>query len=117
MILIRLGYAANPPVSKIIEDMIFDYVVSSGIFNVKLSIDDENWESYVKETLHEINAISKYGFAFNMLTSYSDKNLMQKKLYYPEPENIFKFCKNNFSNNVSLIHDYNLYEFTILVKK
>ena len=56
-------------------------------------------------------------FSFNILTKYSEKNYMQDHLYYADPLFFFDYCKQNFSKNVSLIHDYNLYEFTILVKK
>jgi hypothetical protein len=30
---------------------------------------------------------------------------------------IFDICKRKFSRNVALLHDYGLYEFTILVRK
>ena len=29
----------------------------------------------------------------------------------------FDFCKRNFSRNVALLHDYGLYDFTIIVRK
>ena len=32
-------------------------------------------------------------------------------------QEIFKYCKLNFSKNVILDHSYNLYEFTVFVKK
>ena len=47
----------------------------------------------------------------------SDKKFMQDNLYYADPLFIFDFCKRNFAKNISLIHDYDLYEFTILVTK
>ena len=52
-----------------------------------------------------------------VLTSYSDREYMKNHLYYASPEEIFKYCKLNFSNNVLLDHSYDLYEFTIFVKK
>jgi len=42
---------------------------------------------------------------------------MKDELFYANPCNFFDFCKNNFSKNVSLIHDYGCYEFTIRVIK
>ena len=38
-------------------------------------------------------------------------------LYYADPLFFFDYCKNYFSEKITLIHDYDLYEFTILVKK
>jgi len=101
---------ASPPVQA-------DYGIASGIFNVCLSNDKNLWLKYIQQTLHSLNQTSKRGFAFNCLTSYSDKEKMRDDLYYASPCALFDYCKRNFSNNVALLHDYGLYEFTILVKK
>ena len=74
-------------------------------------------KQHIIKTLNSLNQISKKGFAFNLLTSYSDREYMKDYLYYASPEEIFKYCKLNFSNNVLLDHSYDLYEFTIFVKK
>jgi hypothetical protein len=60
---------------------------------------------------------SRLGFAFNHLSSYSDKEYMQSYLYYADPLFLFDYCKKNFSKNVALIHDYGQYDFTIIVRK
>lgn len=94
-----------------------DYIVSSGIFNVKMDYNDSEWLSYIIETLDVINAKSIKGFSFNILSSYSDKDFMRKDLFYGDPLFFFDYCKKNYSKEVSLLHDYQLYEFTILVRK
>ena len=94
-----------------------DYVVASGIFNVRLEEDDYAWESYILDTLHQFDRLSDKGFSFNALTSYSDPEYMRKDLHYANPLTLFDYCKQNFSRHVSLLHDYGLYEFTILVRK
>lgn len=94
-----------------------DYLVSSGIMSVSLSTDKSIWEEYALSLLHKFDTLANKGFAFNMLTSYSDPEYMRSNLYYAEPEKIFSYCKRHFSRNVALLHDYNLYEFTILVRK
>jgi SAM-dependent methyltransferase len=94
-----------------------DYTVASGIFNVCLEAADEAWERHVLETLGRLDALSSRGFAFNMLTSYSDPDRMRPDLYYADPRAIFDHCKRTFSRWVALLHDYGLYEFTILVRK
>jgi len=94
-----------------------DYFVESGIFNVKMSHDEQTWHSYMMETLHSMNDKSIKGFAFNALTKYSDKAFMRSDLYYADPLYLFDYCKKNFSKDVALLHDYGLYEFTILVRK
>jgi SAM-dependent methyltransferase len=94
-----------------------DFTIASGIFNVKLSHSDDLWQDYVIETLKIFDNLSKNGFAFNILTSYSDKEFMRENLYYADPCFYFDFCKRHFSKNIALLHDYGLYEFTILVRK
>lgn len=94
-----------------------DYSVASGIFNVRQGCSDSDWLSFILETLDMMNTFSTKGFAFNCLTSYSDAEFMRDYLYYADPGFIFDHCKKNYSRNVALLHDYDLYEFTILVRK
>lgn len=94
-----------------------DYSVASGIFNVRLDAPVEAWEAQSLETLARLDALSERGFAFNMLTSYSDPELMRDDLWYADPRAIFDHCKRTFSKWVALLHDYGLWEFTILVRK
>jgi cyclopropane fatty-acyl-phospholipid synthase-like methyltransferase len=103
--------------SDISELRTSDYLVASGIFNVKLSHGTETWRDYVTTTLHTLNSLAAKGFAFNMLTSYSDAERMRDDLHYADPTAVFDYCKRNFARNVALLHDYGLYEFTILVRK
>ena len=93
-----------------------DYTVASGIFNVKLDVSDEDWREYVLRTLETIGRLSSRGFAFNMLTSYSDADRMRPDLYYGDPGFFFDHVKRRYARNVALLHDYGLYEFTIIVR-
>lgn len=94
-----------------------DYCVASGIFNVRLTTPPHEWERYLLTTLQTLDKYSLKGFAFNCLTSYSDSERMKSHLYYADPCKVFDFCKRKFSNQVALLHDYGLFEFTILVRK
>ena len=98
-------------------DQIADYSIASGIFNVCMRYAKDDWQFYIETVLDVMNINSRYGFAFNCLTSYSDKNKMRDDLYYADPCLFFDLCKRKYSSNVALIHDYGLYEFTILVRK
>lgn len=95
----------------------YDYIVASGIFNVRQDIEKGEWNNYILEILQKFNNYSNKGFAFNCLTKYSDGEFMKEYLFYGDPLFYFDYCKQNFSRNVALLHDYNLYEFTILVRK
>ena len=94
-----------------------DYSVASGIFNLKHINTEAEWLSMILNTIEAMNKYSLKGFAFNMLTKYSDKEYMHKDLYYADPCFFFDYCKRNFSRNVALLHDYEEYDFTILVRK
>jgi cyclopropane fatty-acyl-phospholipid synthase-like methyltransferase len=94
-----------------------DYTVASGVFNVKFDTPTGEWEKYFLNTLEKINSLSSIGFAFNVLTKYSDPEFMRPDLYYADPLFFFDYCKRKFSRFVALLHDYPLYEFTILVRK
>lgn len=94
-----------------------DYAVASGIFNVRMNFSDEEWLQYIFGVLDEMHAKSKRGFSFNCLTAYSDPPKMRKDLYYADPLALFDHCMRNYSRFVTLLHDYPLYEFTVLVRK
>lgn len=94
-----------------------DFGIASGIFNVRFERSDSEWFEYLEDTLDTLNSTSLHGFAFNCLTTYSDENKKRDDLYYADPCKLFDLCKRKYSRNVTLIHDYGLYEFTILVRK
>lgn len=94
-----------------------DYSLASGIFNVRNGFGDAEWTAYVDATLDEIDRTSRRGFAFNCLTSFSDLERRRPDLYYGEPCRFFDRCMRRYSPQVSLLHDYGLYEFTLIVRK
>ena len=94
-----------------------DYTVASGIFNFRGEQPFEEWTEYVLGVLDEINRLSRRGFSSNFLTKYSDTEKMRPDLYYADPLFLFDHCKRNFSKNVALLHDYRLYDFTLVIRK
>jgi SAM-dependent methyltransferase len=94
-----------------------DYALECGIFNLKPELSFEKWTLYVLDILNTMNHISTLGFSMNFLTKYSDPEYMKSHLYYADPGFMFDYCKTHFSRNVALLHDYDLYDFTILVRK
>jgi SAM-dependent methyltransferase len=96
---------------------ICDYTVASGIFNFRGEQSFEDWTEYVIGVFHEFDLLSRRGFASNFLTKYSDAEKMRADLYYADPLLLFDYCKRNFSRNVALLHDYRLYDFTLIVRK
>jgi hypothetical protein len=98
-------------------DSVADYTIASGVFNIRLGATDEEWHEHVCRTLSHMAASSRCGFAFNCLTKYSDQDRMRPDLYYADPCRLFDYCKRTFSRQVALMHDYGLFEFTVIVRK
>lgn len=94
-----------------------DYALASGIFNICLERKSSDWHSYIISTLDTLHSASRCGFAFNALTIYSDPRRKLPHLHYSDPCVIFDYCKRHYSNQVALLHDYGLFEFTIIVRK
>ena len=115
--LIEIARERHPELKFEVKDILrepinrsFDYVVSSGIFNHKMS----NNDLFIKEIFRKTFEICNIGIAHNMLSSYVD--YMDSELYYASPIKIFDFCK-TLSRRVTLRHDYMPFEFTVYVYK
>lgn len=102
---------------RIAPDQPYDYAVASGIFNVRLTHDTAAWQAYMEETVALMNRSARRGFAFNCLTSYSDADRMRPDLHYADPLPWFDRCKRNYARAVALLHDYGLWEWTLIVRK
>jgi SAM-dependent methyltransferase len=94
-----------------------DFAVASGVFNVRLGTSEAAWRAYLLDTLAVLDRLGSRGFAFNVLTRNSDPDRRRADLYYADPLELFEHCRVNFSRHVALLHDYGLYEFTLLVRK
>ena len=108
----------------VLDHFRIDRIVFSGVaggLNPDLKLGDVvvpgQWSEYLEATLDVLNRTSRLGFVFNSLTIYSDSDKMRDDLYYADPCTLFDFCKRRYSRNVALLHDYDLYDFTILVRK
>jgi predicted TPR repeat methyltransferase len=95
---------------------IHDYVVASGIFSVRLAVARDVWRAYIRETLSHMRGLARRAVAFNMLTAYSDVERMRDDLYYADPLEMFTHCRTHLTKRAALLHDYPLYEFTIVLR-
>jgi SAM-dependent methyltransferase len=94
-----------------------DFVIASGIFNVKLDCETAAWESYVFETIDRMAAHARRGFAFNVLSLHSDPEYRRPDLYYSDPGQMLNHCGRRYSRRLACLQDYGLYEFTLIVRK
>lgn len=91
-----------------------DYSIACGIFNTRLDESEENWNEYMRSVVKQLAGKSRFGFAFNSLTTYVDWR--KDHLFYADPLVWFDWCKRNISPRVALLHDSTLYEWTMIVR-
>lgn len=91
-----------------------DYTLASGLFSQLFMADEDQWRTYVQGTLAHIAGLSRRGFSFNMLSN--NNTFCVRNLYYADPTYYLDYCKHTFSDDCTLLSDYGLYDFTILVR-
>jgi SAM-dependent methyltransferase len=117
--LIEVGRTAYPEAELIVGDFTdyqrpdaFDVVLSSGIFNARLTAED-HWD-YVRTTLGHMFDTCRVAACADFLSAYSDAP--RAGLFYAQPEAVFRFAK-SLSRRVALLHDYMPFEFAVYVFK
>lgn len=89
--------------------------LASGIFNVKLEAADDAWRRHVYDTIDRMASLTTRRLAFNALTAHADYDRTRPHLFYMDPAETLDHCLRTLSRDVRLRHDYELYEFTIVV--
>jgi cyclopropane fatty-acyl-phospholipid synthase-like methyltransferase len=94
-----------------------DFVVASGVFNVRLSTPEAEWREYVERSLGMLEAKARIAWAANFLTRYCDEHRKRTDLHYADPGDVIAWCQRSASRWITLLHDYDLYEFSIGVRR
>jgi hypothetical protein len=63
--------------------------------------------------IRRLSEQSARGLAFNLFTTYVD--FRNDDLFYADPAEFFSLCRRELSRYVTLLHDYPLYEWTLVV--
>ncbi len=92
-----------------------DYSVASGIFNVKLNATVAQWEAYIANTLDELHATSRIGFACNFLTLLAPGSRDVPQLYRAASAKWVTHCETQFNAEVAILDAYGMREFTLLI--
>ena len=93
----------------------FDYIIVSGVFNIKVNAEPEAHKAWIKANLLKLWSFCKKGIAVNFMTEYVDWK--DNNLYYCSIGDIVSFCVNNLSRWFVVRHDYQLWEFTMYIYK
>ena len=90
-----------------------DYNFISGIFNVRLSASEAEWQTYIENTLRHSFKMARRGLAFYAFTNAVDYR--NEKFHYSDPIALAEFCRRNLSPLVHVAQGYGCYEFTMIV--
>lgn len=95
----------------------YDYVVASGIFNVRGETTNDAWRAFVFSQMKTMFLKCRNAVSCNFLTAYSDPQKKQAGLHYADPCEILDFCIREFSMDVDVIHHYGAWDFTVHIFK
>lgn len=93
-----------------------DFSIASGLFNVRLRNGDEAWVAFIKDVLGELHRASHVGFAVNFILPPAPGLEPLAGLYRTPPDPWVNYCRNAFRADVTVVKDYGLREFTLLVR-
>jgi cyclopropane fatty-acyl-phospholipid synthase-like methyltransferase len=104
-------------VSTLPENLTWDYIVLSGVFNVKGNYDEDEWRSYVISEINTLLRKANKGLSFNMLTVFNDKHLRRDHLFYADPTMLMTMIEILPPYCVVIDHSYPMWEFTVTILK
>ena len=102
-------------ISQTVPDWESDFVLCGGLFNNPRPDPQE----LLRRSLRNMYAVTRRALSFNLMSSYVD--FLDPTLVYFDPEDVFRFCKEELSPLVALRHDYQVkpgvvpFEFTVRV--
>lgn len=95
----------------------WDFVLMSGVFNVKGEVDEVEWGAYVISMINSLLPRATKGISFNMLTTFNDVHLRKAHLYYLDPTELLSRLDIKPPCTVILDHSYPMWEYTVTILK
>ena len=92
-------------------DKHFDFVIASGLFNLRAHFDVSSVESHVLESIDKMYALCTKGIIFNLMVSCPEYK--SDRLFYPSTERVFTHIYSNLTRKLHIITSYPLWEVTI----
>jgi hypothetical protein len=93
-----------------------DYVVASGLFNVRIDEPIALWEEFIAQTLRSMAQSSRIGFAANFLAMLPEGIAGVSQLYRTDAAPWVTFCERELGLRVTLLDRYGMREFTLLAR-
>ncbi len=92
-----------------------DYLIASGLFNVKLEKDTHIWKKYIFSLLNSMYEKSNIGICFNLFTDVVD--WQSDDLFYGALEEFSDHFQKYSPKNIVAAKDYGLFEWTLFIEK
>lgn len=106
----RVGFSCGDFLALDIPEV--DYVIASGIFNLKLKEGDNL--VFIEKVMQKAFSLCRVGFAFDFLSDKVD--FSKENTFHSSPERILGLAY-GFSRNVILLNNYMPFEFSVFVFK
>lgn len=101
----------NPFEKDFFSPEAFDVVYASGIFN----LDTGKGKSFLYEAVEKMSQWAKSTVVFNALHCRS--NCREEPYLYYDPEEVLSFLRERYPYRISIVDDYLINDFTILMEK
>lgn len=98
-----------------LHDLTYDYIVMNGVLTEKVSLSQDEMESYAKRIVTAAFRAASKGIAFNVMSSHVDWK--RDDLFHWPLDDAVDFMVKNCSRNILIRMDYGLYEYTVYLYK
>jgi SAM-dependent methyltransferase len=93
----------------------YDYVIMNGLFTEKREMSQKDMFDFFQSIVKETYAASRRGISFNLMSTHVDWK--RDDLFHLGLDVLTNFLVKNCSRNIIIRMDYQLYEYTVYVKK
>lgn len=93
----------------------YDYVIMNGLFTEKREMSQKDMFDFFQSIIKETFAASRRGISFNLMSTHVDWK--RDDLFHLGLDVLTNFLIQNCSRNIVIRMDYQLYEYTVYVKK
>ncbi len=93
----------------------YDYIIANGVFTEKKDFSQTEFFNYFCTEITRLYEMSKYGIAFNVMSSHVDWE--REDLFHLPIDQLADFLVEKLTRDFIVRNDYGLYEYTVYVYK
>ena len=111
----KYNFEARDILQNKLKKETYDYVIMNGLFTEKREMSKKDMFDFFQSIVKEAFAASRRGISFNLMSTHVDWK--RDDLFHLELDVLTNFLIHNCSRNIIIRMDYQLYEYTVYVKK